>query len=210
MSSRWILFDAMGVIFTVGDDTSELLVPFVQARNPKIDAVSIQSLHQQATRGKIAPIEFWSRVGLDANYPAVLEEYLRTLTLDPRFLEAAQRLKAEYRLGMAANGIVEWAGIWQRLYGLEGLFEISVMSSEIGHRQPCPEMFLAFLSRSGAQPEDCAFIDDMDQNLDTASRLGFRTIRFNRTNNTGPCRCSKCITAFDELPLSLEDVFLED
>ena len=27
---KWVVFDAMGVIFEVGDDTNDLLVPFVQ------------------------------------------------------------------------------------------------------------------------------------------------------------------------------------
>ena len=34
MLSKWILFDAMGVIFKVGDDTNDLLVPYVQKINP--------------------------------------------------------------------------------------------------------------------------------------------------------------------------------
>lgn len=208
--ARWVIFDAMGVIYTEGDDTNELLVPFVRARNARIDPVSIQMLYQQATRGRIAPREFWSRVGLLKDYPAVQEEYLRTLTLDPQFMEVARRLKGEYRLGMLSNDVVEWSQALRSMHGLDEVLEVCVSSGEIGNRIPCPEMFLEFLSRSGASPETCAFIDDRDQNLDAASRMGFRTIRFNRENNTGPCRCSKCIASFQELPLSLADVFLED
>jgi len=41
---RWIIFDAMGVIFEVGDDTNELLVPFVQERNREITREAIKAV----------------------------------------------------------------------------------------------------------------------------------------------------------------------
>lgn len=36
-----IFFDVMGVLFTVGDDTNDLLVPFVTARNKTITRAEI-------------------------------------------------------------------------------------------------------------------------------------------------------------------------
>lgn len=38
MSTKWIIFDAMGVIFEVGDDTNDLLVPYIQNKNNMISA----------------------------------------------------------------------------------------------------------------------------------------------------------------------------
>lgn len=210
MPRNWVVFDAMGVIFTVGDDTNELLVPFVRAKNPKIPEATIQALYTRASQGKITSQEFWTKVGLIGNYPDVQKEYLRTLTLDPDFIEVARSLKGEYHLGMLSNDVAEWSEMLRHVHDLEDLLEVFVISSEVGNRKPCPEIFSAFLARASARPEDCAFIDDRDENLDAAARLGFRTIRFNRTNTTGPCRCSKCIASFKELPLSLADVFLED
>lgn len=34
---KWIVFDAMGVIFKVGDDTNELLVPYIKKLNKGIE-----------------------------------------------------------------------------------------------------------------------------------------------------------------------------
>ena len=31
MSIKWVIFDAMGVIFEVADDITDLLVPFIQS-----------------------------------------------------------------------------------------------------------------------------------------------------------------------------------
>ena len=210
MASRWVVFDAMGVIFTVADDTNELLVPFVQSRNAKIPTATIQALYTRLSQGRMTAQEFWGKVGLLKDYPAVEQEYLRLLTLDPEFIEIVHALKSEYRLGMLSNDVKEWSQALRAMHGLDDLLEVCVVSGDIGMRKPCPEILEAFLQRSGAAPENCVLIDDRDPNLDAASRMGFRTIRFAREGLTGPCRCSKCITSFKELPLSLADVFLDD
>lgn len=41
MTDKWTIFDAMGVVFVVGDDTNELLVPFVQERVSNISRDTI-------------------------------------------------------------------------------------------------------------------------------------------------------------------------
>ena len=55
---EWVVFDVMGVVFTVGDDTNDLLVPFIWERNPDyfdkgrpyIDEYVILSTPDAATR----------------------------------------------------------------------------------------------------------------------------------------------------------------
>ena len=33
MAIKWVIFDAMGVIFEVADDVSDLLVPYLRSKN---------------------------------------------------------------------------------------------------------------------------------------------------------------------------------
>mgnify|MGYP001050650284 CR=1 FL=1 len=211
MTSRWVVFDAMGVIFEVGDDVGELLVPFVLEHNPAASVSTIQTLYHQASSGKIPAKRFWSDLGLGREYPAIEQEYLRTrLRLDPTFVDFARRLHRDYRLGLLSNDVAEWSAQLRAMRGLDELFDAILISGEAGVRKPCEGIYQMFLSRARTSPEDCALIDDSDQNLDMASRLGFRTIRFSRESGRGPCRCSKCVASFDELPPTLEDVFLDD
>ncbi len=49
MNTQWIIFDAMGVVLGVGDDTNELLVPFVQERRN----VSRERINEVQGRGKV-------------------------------------------------------------------------------------------------------------------------------------------------------------
>lgn len=61
---KWIIFDVMGVIFTVGDDTNDLLFPFVQQRNKFITREELNNTYMDASLGKITSEEFWRRTGI--------------------------------------------------------------------------------------------------------------------------------------------------
>jgi len=49
--NNWIVFDAMGVIFEVGYDTNDLLVPFIRQRRPQMEIPYIQSVYHKASLG---------------------------------------------------------------------------------------------------------------------------------------------------------------
>lgn len=74
----------MGVLFVVGDDTNELLVPFVQERNPAISREQVNACYLRASLGEIDPGQFWREVGLGDVYPKVEETYLDSHSLAAR------------------------------------------------------------------------------------------------------------------------------
>ena len=49
---KYIIFDAMGVIFTVGDDTNDLLVPYILERNPQESREHINDVYIKASIGQ--------------------------------------------------------------------------------------------------------------------------------------------------------------
>ncbi|MDX1761424.1 MAG: HAD family phosphatase [Christiangramia sp.] len=54
-------------------------------------------------------------------------------------------------------------------------FDAFYLSHEIGMRKPNPDIFEFVLDKHGLQPENCLFIDDTSENVETAVRLGFQT-----------------------------------
>lgn len=54
-------------------------------------------------------------------------------------------------------------------------FDAFYLSHEIGMRKPNPDIFEFILDEHDLEPEDCLFIDDTPENIETASRLGFHT-----------------------------------
>ena len=56
-----------------------------------------------------------------------------------------------------------------------GCFEAFYLSHEIGMRKPDPEIFSFVLKTNALQPENTLFIDDTQEHIASASRLGIKT-----------------------------------
>jgi HAD superfamily hydrolase (TIGR01509 family) len=200
---RWIVFDAMGVVFTVGDDTNDLLVPFVQERNPAIARAAINEIYMSASLGEITARRFWDEVGLGRDYPEIEQEYLDTrLAVDPDFEPAARRLAGRFRLGLLSNDLAEWSAYLRRTRGLS--FDAVTISGDVRCRKPSPEIYRRFLSDAGADAAECVFVDDRLKNLAAASDMGFMTILFERSPEKSDFVADGRVTGFAELDAELE------
>ena len=58
------------------------------------------------------------------------------------------------------------------------LFDDILASHLVGLRKPDPAIYRLIEQRSGSQPEDCVFIDDLAANVAAAQALGWHAIRF--------------------------------
>ena len=56
-----------------------------------------------------------------------------------------------------------------------------VLSGEVGTVKPGERIFQVLLERVGQKAEDCVFIDDSPANIETAHKLGFKTILYHST-----------------------------
>jgi HAD superfamily hydrolase (TIGR01549 family) len=175
----WVVFDAMGVIFTVSDDTNDLLAPFIWERNPEISREAINEIYIRASLGQISSRRLWEEVGLGGEYPEVEPAYLARLTLDPGFVPVARRLAERFSLGLLSNDLSEWSACLRAKHFLDFLSAVTI-SGDAGCRKPSPEIYERFLADSNARPQECIFIDDKLKNLAAAAALGMRTIRFAR------------------------------
>jgi putative hydrolase of the HAD superfamily len=179
---KWLLFDAMGVVFTVGDDTNDLLVPFVQRLNGGISQQDINEQYMKASLGEISSQQFWANVGLSKYYPDIEKEYLDTqLTLDEDCILAFDKLSEKYNLGIISNDLSEWSEFLRSKFGLNKYMKLSIISGDVGIRKPDKRIF-QLLSKYNIAYNDCVFVDDREKNLKPASDLGINTILFNRDN----------------------------
>ena len=186
MRRKWVALDAMGVVFEEGDDTGELLVPYVKKAAPWAPEWRVRELYSLASLGAIAAPQFWLDLGLAAEFPRVDEEYLDTqFTPDPEFPAAARKLAQSFRIGMLSNDVAEWSGYLRRKHGIDGLFDVTVVSGRVGCRKPDAGIYRVFLKAAGASPGDCVLVDDSPANLRTALDLGMHAVLFCRGEKTG-------------------------
>ena len=59
---------------------------------------------------------------------------------------------------------------------MERCFDALFFSCEMHLAKPSPEIFLEVISQTGMNPKEAIFIDDLQNNLDTAAKLGFSTL----------------------------------
>ncbi|MEN3121952.1 HAD family phosphatase [Janibacter sp. LM] len=59
---------------------------------------------------------------------------------------------------------------------LDELFDVSVVSGQVGARKPSRQIYRIACERLGVEPTDCVLVDDLEHNLVGAARLGIRGI----------------------------------
>jgi FMN phosphatase YigB (HAD superfamily) len=181
---KWVVFDVMGVVFTVGDDTNDLLVPFIWERNAAISREAINEIYVRTSLGQITSRQFWEEVGLGPDYPEVEQTYLDTrLTIDADFLPTARRLSERgFSLGLLSNDVSEWSAYMRARHSMD---------------------FLAAVTISG---DVRIFVDDRCKNLAAARARGFVTVRFARQPEESSFVPDATVTGFAQLEDAIADL----
>ena len=179
---KFVIFDVMGVIFTVGDDVEGVLIPYIRPLKPEIETGKIKENYIDASLGKISSYEFWARAGFDeAAIPAVERNYLeKSFSLDEEFIPCARELKGRYGIALLSNDVSEWSVFLRKFYGIEPLINAAFISGDLGVRKPDPEIYRIALKSLGAKPSECVFIDDSPERVDAARELGISSVLFDR------------------------------
>jgi putative hydrolase of the HAD superfamily len=183
------------------------LVPFVQQQVSNISRETINCIYLSASLGNLTSQEFWTEVGLADRYPEIETEYLNSqLTIDPHFGCVVKELAKQYRLGIISNDLSAWS-MYLRAKFARGIFEVAIISGDVGIRKPNPQKYERFLSEANVVPEHCLFVDDRAKNLKPANDLGMKTARFARNPDANLFKPDREISDFRELSVVVEDIF---
>jgi 2-haloacid dehalogenase len=91
-------------------------------------------------------------------------------------------LKRLKQAGYPVYGLSNWSAetfpYMRERHDFFDLFDDMVISGEVGHVKPEPEIFQILLDKIGRPAEECLFIDDSLTNIGQAQKLGFATILF--------------------------------
>ena len=97
----------------------------------------------------------------------------------PGTVEIMKELKqAGYPLYGLSNWSAETFPHVRQKHDFFDLLDDMVISGEVGHVKPHPEIFQIILERIGRPADECLFIDDARANIDQAQKMGFATIHF--------------------------------
>ena len=184
-----IFFDVGGVILDLKGPFMNL-ISFIKPKDPKGFWQEFNLLAVPACQGKESFNDFLRKIGkkfgieisdkiIDSLW---LKDYSNKIKLHHDVIDLIKKLKQNgYKLGVISNTIKELSEIPEsdpiRMVG-EGIFDVVVLSHEIGIAKPQKEIFDYALKKIGSRPEECIFIDDVKKYVDVANSLGIHGILF--------------------------------
>lgn len=77
---------------------------------------------------------------------------------------------------------------FQRHFDLEGLFAVTISSSDHGYMKPHPSIFEAALREAGTDPHEAVMVgDSLPHDIEGARRLGMRAVLLSRSGQAPAC-----------------------
>ena len=92
------------------------------------------------------------------------------LELDLPMIDMVRRIRAAgVPVALVSNSLGQ--DCYSRI-DLDELFDVSVISAQVGVRKPSREIYRIACARLGVAPDECLLVDDLEHNLVGAARLG--------------------------------------
>jgi HAD superfamily hydrolase (TIGR01509 family) len=197
LKTKVVILDAMGVMYSIGDDVKDLLCPFIAGKGGTNDIDKIASLYMAASLGNLTSNEFWQAAGIDHNLE---DEYLQCHELTEGLIEFIDAINSRGgEVWCLSNDLSEWARKLRDRFKLGRYIRGFAISGDIGIRKPGPAIFQHLLKRIKVNAVNVVFVDDNLKNLDTAKDLGLKTILFDASGENLSHPVHKSVRNFNEL-----------
>jgi putative hydrolase of the HAD superfamily len=179
-----IFWDVGGVLLSNAWDHTERAAALEHFH---LDEGEFHSRHEMVVssfeRGEISLDEYLERTVFYSKRPFSHDEfrdYMFSLSRPiPEVLGFARALadSGRYFMGTINNESRELNLYRIEKYGLRGIFRLFVSSCFVGLRKPESGIYRLALETTQINPKECCFIDDRALNLESAAKLGMRTIQ---------------------------------
>ena len=133
-------------------------------------------------KGLISPGQFFKHIasvcGIRMSEDEFIRAYTDKFTPIPETLELIRRLKGKYKLGLLSN-----TSEWDFEHGIKTtevfpLFDAVTVSFQVHALKPAREIYADAMAKLGVQPDECQYIDDIEQYAEAARRLGMTGIQY--------------------------------
>ena len=180
-----IIFDCFGVLYN--DATTD----FLKHHQASLDALPASYAHlakvnDEVDRGKVGGEVYYRELGAATGLtPREVEAEMSDVSgLDAGVVALIRELKPRYQIGMLTNADALFLQRFLDNQDVRELFDVVVVSSEIGFIKPEPEIVTIIAERMGKKFDELIFIDDKQMNVVAAQRLGIDSILFHSAAQT--------------------------
>lgn len=135
--------------------------------------------------GEVTEEEFWQNFiklvkpkgHLPEGESLLVREYRKRVSPNREVLEVVKDLKNDITLVILSNSIDAHVSFLGEI-GLFDDFDIKIFSNEVGISKPKQEIYMLTLEKIGSQPEETFFVDDNQENIEAAIKLGIHGILY--------------------------------
>lgn len=169
------IFDFFGVI-------SSEVAPFWFAEH--LPNQNITELRKQyvvdADLGKTPLNVFYEKLAELTNQTVELitQQWTDLAVINNDVVDVIEKLGKNHRIALLSNSPADLIRPILKENNLERLFEVIVISGEVGMVKPNEDIYLYTLDKLDVKPGEVFFIDDGQKNIDAANSLGMNTVLF--------------------------------
>lgn len=140
----------------------------------------------RATVGIVNSEKIWKDIGekflLSAEEIKLLnEDFFAGDVPNENFYVFIKKLRLKYKTAILSNAWENARIIYSHKYKLDALFDVMVISAEVGMQKPDKRIFRYTLELLGVHPQEAIFIDDIPENCRAAGKVGINAIIFTDT-----------------------------
>jgi len=133
---------------------------------------------------EIEETDYWTSIAkaLNSVFPDKIKDiFLKVFAehsnLNPEVVDLVKKLKKNnYKVAILSNQILGEPNY--SLKEVKDLFDVVVISFEVGMRKPDDEIYNYIVEKLQVRPDECIFIDNREVNLPPAQNMGMKTILF--------------------------------
>lgn len=185
MTIRAIIFDIGGVLIRTIDRAPRQALADQLGMTPRAleELVFGGESGRRAQLGEINEPEQWAFACRQVGWPLEREAEFRTQffggdRFDAELLETIRQLRQGYQTGIISNAMNGTRALIEGPWEMGALFDVIVLSGEVGVMKPDPRIYQLALKQLDVQPDQAVFIDDFQHNIDGAQAVGMHGIHF--------------------------------
>lgn len=136
--------------------------------------------------GEISAEEFYKYLDGHFNFGISFDEFKEIFTdifaLKKDVADLLTGLKEKYKLCLLSNTNVLHYEFCERKFNILKIFDHHVLSYKIHAMKPHPKIYLEAVKLCGVKPEECVYIDDIEEFANAASHLKINSIHYKGTD----------------------------
>lgn len=177
-----IIFDCFGVLYAdAGLIFFEKYVPnFVLHKDELMDISKAFDLGYSSIDEYAQAVTHYTPVSKEK----IISEVFQPQQRNEELIKYMTKLRSNYKVGLLSNtgkgGMEPFFSADER----RELFDVTVLSSEVGIVKPNPEIFKVIANKLNVDPTECVMIDDRQVNIEGAEAVGMQAILYKTTHDT--------------------------